>query len=223
MEHLLSPDTARSILDTLALFLLASALGLVLAYRIDYSIGLLGIQGLLLTAVAATSALVEFSLHTVLALLVTFAVKVVAIPLVLRRSLRPIALKHESEFVIAPRLALLAAIGLVFVAYYVASPLRVLDQRFSPNALPAALGLLLIGLFCMLTRRTALSQVIGLVCLENGIYFAAIIATNGLPLAVELGVAIDVLIGVVVMTEVSREMHRTFDTINTDRLRSLRG
>jgi hydrogenase-4 component E len=223
MLHMLNPDTARSALDTLALLLLATAIGLVMAYRIDYAIALLAAQGALLTTVAATSALVELGLHTVLAAVVTFAVKVVAIPLVLRRSLRPVALKREVEFVISPRLALLVAVALVFVAYYVAGPLGVLDDRFSPNALPAALALLLIGLFCMLTRRTALSQVIGLVCLENGIYLAAIIATNGLPLVVELGVAIDVLIGVVVMTEVSRELHRTFDTINTDRLRSLRG
>jgi hydrogenase-4 component E len=223
MAHMLDPESARSIIDTLALLLLATALGLVMVYRLDYAIGLLTVQGALLTAVAATTALAELGLHTVLAVLVTFAVKVVAIPLVLRHSLRPVKLKQEVELVISPRLALLAAIALVFVAYYVAGPLRILDARFSHNALPAALALLLIGLFCMLTRKTALSQVIGLVCLENGIYFAAIVATNGLPLAVELGVAIDVLIGVVVMTEVSREMHRTFESIDTDRLRSLRG
>ena len=223
MAHLLDPETARGMLHTLALLLMATALGLLMIYRHDYAIGLLAVQGALLTAVAGTTALVEPGLHTVLAVLVTFAVKVVAIPLVLRHSLRPVKLKQEVDFVISPRLALLAAIALVFVAYYVAGPLQILDERFSRNALPAALALLLIGLFCMLTRKAALSQVIGLVCLENGIFFAAIVATNGLPLAVELGVAIDLLIGVVVMAEVSRELHRTFDTINTDRLRSLRG
>ena len=116
MPHLISPDTARATLDTLALLLLATSLGLVLAYRIDYSIALLAVQGLLLTAVAATSALVEFSLHTALATLVTFVVKAVGIPLILRRSLRPIKLKQEVEFVISPRLALLAAVALIFVA-----------------------------------------------------------------------------------------------------------
>lgn len=223
MTTLLDVTTARGIVDTLALLLLATALGLVATHRLDHAIAVLAWQGLLLTAVAGTVALAEGSPHASIAAILTFSVKVVGIPWILRSSLRRVRLKQEVELVIAPRLAMLVAIALVFVAYYVTTPLRVLDERFSRNTLPVALALLLIGLFFMLTRKKALSQVIGLICLENGAYLAATVATNGLPLAVELGVAIDLLIGVVVMAEVTREMHRAFDTINTNRFRSLRG
>ena len=75
----------------------------------------------------------------------------------------------------------------------------------------------------MLIRKKALSQIIGIVSMENGLYLMAVVATHGLPLAVELGVAIDLVTGVLVMGLFARQIHRTFDTINTDRLRALRG
>ena len=59
--------------------------------------------------------------------------------------------------------------------------------------------------------------------MENGLYLMAVVATQGLPLAVELGVAIDLAVGVLVMGIFARQIHRTFDTINTDHLRTLRG
>ena len=82
---------------------------------------------------------------------------------------------------------------------------------------------MLLGLLAMLVQRGALGQVIGLVTMENGLYFAAVAATHGLPFVVELGVAVDALVAVVVMTLLSRRMHDTLGTTNTDLLRSLRG
>jgi hydrogenase-4 component E len=125
--------------------------------------------------------------------------------------------------VVARRLALLIAIALLLVAYYAATPLVALDPRFPRNALPIALAMLLIGMLIMLTRKKVLSQIAGLVAMENGLYLAGLVVTRGLPLAVELSVAADVLVGIVVMTLVSRQIHLRFATIDTDRLQSLRG
>jgi hydrogenase-4 membrane subunit HyfE len=125
--------------------------------------------------------------------------------------------------VISHKLAFLLAAGLALLAYLVAGPIARADVEVAPNALPTAVALLLIGLFTMAICGTALTQVVGLVMAENGIYLAALAVTRGLPLAVELGVAIDVLVGALVMGLVARHLDRTFSTISTGRLRALRG
>jgi hydrogenase-4 component E len=220
---MLAPDMARAWIDALALLLLASAVGLVVTRRIESGIRVLALQGLLLAAVALVAALTTGSGHAYLAVALTVAVKVVAVPTLLLRALREVTLKREVELVIPRQLALLLALGLVLVSYHAAGSLLPLQGLITPNALPAALAMMLIGLFSMLIRKKALSQVVALVAMENGLYLAAVVATQGLPLAVELGVALDLLVGVVVMGLVAQQIHRTFDTINTDRLRSLRG
>lgn len=220
---LLDLQTAQGLLDTLALLLLASALGLVITRRLDGSIRLLAVQGILLAAAAAVVALTTGSPPAYAAILITVAVKVLVVPGVLLFALREVQIRREVETILPQRQAFLVAIGLVLIAYYVAAPLRDLDGFPTRNALPAALSMLLIGLFTMLIRKKALNQVAGIVAMENGLYLMAVVATHGLPLAVEMGVAVDLAIGVLVMGMVSRQIHRTFGTINTDHLRTLRG
>jgi len=222
MIHL-SVASARDTIDTLALLLLLTSLGSVLAHRLDQSILLLAVQGVLLGAVAVVVAIDTGAIHAYIAVVVTLAVKAIAVPGLMLHALRGVRLRQESELIVSRRLALLIAIALLLVAYYAADPLVALDARFPRNALPIALAMLLIGMLIMLTRKQVLSQIAGLVAMENGLYLAGLVVTRGLPLAVELGVAADVLVGVVVMTLVSRQIHRTLATINTDRLQSLRG
>jgi hydrogenase-4 component E len=210
-------------IDTFALLLLLTSLGSVLVHRLDHSVLLLALQGTLLAAVAVVVAIDTGAVHAYIAVVVTLIVKALAVPGVLLHALRGVRLKQESELVISRRLALLLAIALLLIAYYAAHPLVALDARIPRNALPIALAMLLIGMLIMLTRKKVLSQITGLVAMENGLYLAGLVVTRGLPLAVELGVAADVLVGVVVMVLVSRQIHRTFSTINTDRLQSLRG
>ena len=220
---LLDLQTAQRLLDTLALLLLATALGSVPIRRMRSSIRLLTGQGLLLAAAAAVVALATGSPHAYFAVALTVAVKVLVVPGILLYALREVRVKREMEMVLPPRPAMLLAIGLVIVAYYVAGPLRTMDGFLTRNALPAALSMLLVGLFTMLIRKKALSQVVGIVAMENGLYLMTVVATQGLPLAVEMGVAIDLAVGVLVMGIVARQIHRTFDSINTDHLQTLRG
>jgi hydrogenase-4 component E len=215
--------TARGVVDTLALLLLATALASVVARRLDSAVYLLAAQGLLLAAVAAVVDLTTGSSHGYVAVVLTILAKVLAVPGILVFVLREVRRKQEVESVLPQRFVFLLAIGLVLVAYYVAGPITTLDGLVTRNALPTAVSLLLIGLFIMLIRKKTLSQILGLVVMENGLYLLAVLATQGLPLAVELGVTVDVVVGVLVMGLVSRHIHRAFDTIDTDQLRTLRG
>ena len=153
----------------------------------------------------------------------TVVVKVVGVPAVLTLALQRVRQRREIEPVISHKLAFVVAVGLTLLAYLVAGPIARAGSETAPNALPAAMTLLLLGLFTMAIRGTALTQVVGLVMSENGIYLAAIAVTRGLPLAVELGVGVDILVGVLVMGLVVRQLDLTFASIHTDRLKALRG
>jgi hydrogenase-4 component E len=218
-----SLETARALFDILALLLLGSAVSLVLIRRLDTMIYLLAGQGVLLAFAAIVIALATGTSHAYAAVVLTIVVKILAVPAILLHALREVNQKQEVELVMPQRLAFILGTGLVLVAYDVAGSLPIVNGLFTRNMLPAALSMMLIGLFTMLIRKKALSQVAGLVAMENGLFLAAIVATKGLPLAVELGIAIDVLVGVVVMGFFSRLIHRAHGTINTDTLRSLKG
>jgi hydrogenase-4 component E len=154
---------------------------------------------------------------------VTLLVKAIAVPAILTYAVRRIAQPGGAEVVLSRKLAFVVAVALVLLAYYVTGPIARAAGDDTPNALPAAVSMVLLGLFTMTTRKKALVQVVGLVIMENGIYLAALVVTRGLPLAVELGVAVDILVGVLVMGLVIRQIERTFATIDTDHLRALRG
>ncbi|MHB9092057.1 MAG: NADH-quinone oxidoreductase subunit K [Chloroflexota bacterium] len=220
---LFDTGTAHSLLDSIAILLLATAVGSVLLRRLESSVWLLALQGLLLAAAAAAVALNTGTLHAYLAVAITVVVKALVVPGVLLLALRDVRNKREIEVVLPQRQVFLVAVALVLVAYYAVEPLRGPDGFLTRNALPTALAMLLIGLFTMLIRKKALSQIVGIVAMENGLYLMAVVATQVLPLAVELGVAVDLAVGVLVMGFFVRRIHHAFGTINTDHLRTLRG
>ncbi|MEZ4568738.1 MAG: hypothetical protein R2849_00080 [Thermomicrobiales bacterium] len=150
-----------------------------------------------------------------------------AIPLILWFALSRLPVHHDVESVLPIELAFPIAVAIIAVAYWVVEPIRQVSTGphgfDAPNALPAALGLLMLGLFMMASRKRALTQVIGLVTMENAIFLAAVAATHGLPLAVEFGIAMDVLTGVALMALVTHEIGQRLATTDIARLRSLRG
>ncbi len=216
---------ARTVIDSVALGLLLLALAGLLVRSLDTAIWLLAGQGILLGIAACAVALAEGTLAAWLAFAVALTVKAVAIPALLQKLLDRLTRRHDVEVVLPTVLAFPIAIALVLLAYAVAEPFTAgLHAAFvTPNSVPAAVALLLLGCFTMIVRKKALSQVIGLVTMENGLYLAAIAATHGLPLVVEFGVALDVLTGVAIMGLVIHEIDRLFGGTGIDRLRSLRG
>lgn len=220
----ISHEQARALIDLAAVGLISLAVVGVLVRRLESAVWLLALQGVMLGLAAGATALAEGHWEAWAAFGVALTIKAAFIPAILLRVLQRITVRREVELVLSIKLALPVAFGLVLVAYRVALPFRTddLDGFLTPNAIPAALALLLLGLFTMVTRKKALSQVIGLVTMENGLYLGSIAATRGLPLAAEMGVAMDVLTGVALMALIIHEINVQFTTINTDRLRSLR-
>lgn len=225
MGEIISFHSAGRAIDLAALGLLALALFGTIIRRLDSAILLLALQGVMLAVASAAAALAESSWRAWAALMVAISVKAVAIPILLRFVLDRLAVRRELETTISVKVAFPFAVALVPLSFSAIEPVTQRQNHGfdAPNALPTAMALLLLGLFTMVIRKKALTQVIGLVTMENGLYLAAVAATRGLPFTVEFGVALDVLTGVGVMGLVMHEINRQFGTLNTDRLRTLRG
>ncbi len=162
----------------------------------------------------------DWALYFVGVLLV--AVKVVAIPRVLRDMERRFAGERETRPYVNAAASVLVGALLVIIAYIVMRPLVAISQLPTRGAMPLALGLVFIGLFVVVSRKKALTQIIGFLMLENGVALLAVLGTYGIPLIVELGVFLDLLMGFLVMQVFVYRIHETFESIDVEQLNRLR-
>jgi hydrogenase-4 component E len=179
-------------------------------------------QSLVLAAVAATVGYFarERELYLVGALLI--AVKGLAIPSLLSRMERRFGSERELAPYVNTATSLVVAGLLVLFAYAIMRPVVAASQLPTRTGLPLAMGLVLVSLFVVVSRKKALTQVVGFLMLENGIALLALLGTYGIPLIVELGVFLDALMGFLVMQIFVYRIHETFDTIDVDQLDRLR-
>jgi hydrogenase-4 component E len=118
--------------------------------------------------------------------------------------------------------SLLIGGALVLLAYIVMRPIVQLSHLPTRAGMPLAMGLVFVSLFVIVSRKKALTQVIGFLMLENGIALLAVLGTYGIPLIVELGVFLDVLMGFLVMQIFVYQIHETFESLDVEQLNRLR-
>ena len=159
-------------------------------------------------------------LYAVAALLLL--IKGVAIPLLLQRMDRRFGAERELQPYVNTSTSLLVGGLLVLLAYVVTRPLVALSQLPTRTGMPLAMGLVFVSLFVIISRKKALTQVIGFLMLENGIALLAVLGTYGIPLIVEIGVFLDALMGFLVMQIFVYQIHETFESMDVDRLKGLR-
>ena len=128
----------------------------------------------------------------------------------------------ERDAAVRPAIGLLGATVLTMFAYAVSDPLRGGDQSAAARAIPAGMALVLIGFWILLTRHSAVSQLVGFVVLDNGIAMVAFLTSDGLPLTVELGATLDVLLVVVILRTLTTRMRNTHGSTSVDDLTELR-
>ena len=184
-------------------------------------IGLFAAQSALLAALAAVVGVLGRRPGLALVALAVLGIKVWAIPRVLRR-VAP-ALPRPTAGRVSPAGPLLAAGALVVVAYAVMLPVTRETPLPTAGGIPLALATGLIGLLLCVLAVRALTQVLGFLVFENGIFMLALLATYGLPTIVEVGVFLDVLVAVLVLAGVVREIGAAFPSTNVTDLRDLRG
>jgi hydrogenase-4 component E len=141
----------------------------------------------------------------------------------LDRQVRRIGITQEVEPLLNAPLSMLLCGGLTLLGYVVARPFTALE-RLGNNTLGIAMALVLTGFFLMFNRRKAITQVLALLTVENGVMLAAVaLTTYGMPLVVELGIFFDVLIAVMVLGLLVYRIRETFASMDTSKLNQLKG
>jgi hydrogenase-4 component E len=148
-------------------------------------------------------------------------IKALGIPVFLLWSARRLEITRDTGTAFGPTRALFTACGILAVAYFIA-PRFAVTAMGNAGAAGVALALLLIGMLLMITRRLALSQVIGFLVLENGIFLYGLTQTHGMPLLLEMAIAFEVLVAVMIAGLVINRLNRSFEHIDVTELRGLR-
>jgi len=151
-----------------------------------------------------------------------FVLKVIVIPRYLYRLETRVGAERESQPYVNIATSLIVSGLLVLLAYAITRPLVAVSNLPTRGSLPLAMGLIFVGLFVVVTRRKALTQVVGFLVLENGIALLAMLGTYGIPLIIELGVFLDVLMGFLAMQVFVYHIHGTFESIDVEQLSRLK-
>ena len=179
-------------------------------------------QGGLLAAATAVVAMENAEAHLLISALLTLALKALLIPWMLHRLTRRLNLERDVEVVQHTALVHIAAVAMVIFSYWLVLPIAQQGFGFTRNIIGVSLAIVLIGLLMMIARQQAVSQVLGFMSMENGLFLAAVSATEGMPLVVELGIAFDVLVAMVLFGVFFLQIHTSIDSLDVDRLNRLR-
>jgi hydrogenase-4 component E len=219
----LDQQTASALVDACAAAIVFLGIGVAATRSIGRSIWLVAAQSILTGLAAVVVGLGTGAWHLVVGGLLAVAVKGFVVPVVLGSVLRRSAVRRERHLFLGRQVSIVAAVAIVFVAGTAVSGAIPGASIAASRALPAATAEVLTGLLIVMTRRKALSLVLGLLIFENGIALTAFSLTYGMPFVVELGVLFDVLVAVVVAWVYAGRMLDVLGSTSTDQLRNLRG
>jgi len=201
--------------------LLLTAVLLVWRRSLVASIRLLSVQGVALATLVAVIGVHERDAQLVVVSVLVLVLKGVGLPWVLTRGARAGVAREESPL-LNPTAALITASVLTILAYLVSPPLIGAADDAAVRAVPLAIALVLIGFLLLVTRRRALSQLVGFLLLDNGIAAVAFLTSGGLPLVVELGASLDVLLVVLILQVFTGRMRVKFGDTDLTELTELR-
>jgi hydrogenase-4 component E len=213
---------AGQIVNLLAAFLLLVAFAMLSQRRVLSLVRLLAWQG---AALAASTLLVAYTIgqtHLYVSAAITVGLKVILIPWVLHRAIDRLDVRWDVEPLINIPTTMLAGIALVIFAFALATPISQMASTITRSTLGIALASLLLSFLMMIVRRKAIPQVIGFLAMENGLLFAATSATYGMPLVVELGIALDVLVATFIFGIFFFHLREQFDSLDIRHMEKLK-
>jgi hydrogenase-4 component E len=187
------------------------------------AIRLYGVQSLLLGGVALAIGVGEGRPHLFVTAALTVGLKALLIPWFLMRVIDRIGIHREIEPFLNVPTSILVCLGLTVVGYRVSTRFPEGTPGVTHHVVGVALSLLLIGLFLMVTRRKAVSQILALLTVENSVFLVAAGATTGMPLVVELGISFDVIVAVLVLGILVHRIAERFESMDVSRLSKLKG
>ena len=213
---------STQVVNLFAAALLLIAFAMLSQRRIVTLINLFAWQGLALAGSTATVAWATGQSHLYYSAGITFALKVLLLPWILHRLIRRLNVKWDVETLINIPTMMIVGIVLVIFAFNLALPISEFSRSVARGTLGIALACVLMSFLMMITRSKAVPQVIGFLSMENGLFFAATSATYGMPMVVELGIALDVLVGMVILGVFLFQIREQFDSLDIHHLEKLK-
>jgi hydrogenase-4 component E len=210
------------LINLLAALLLLLAFAMLSQRRILSLINLFAAQGLVLFMATALVAALTGQTHLYWSAGLTLLLKVLLLPWILHRLIRRLNVKWDVETLINIPTTMLAGIVLVILAFNLAAPISELAGTLTRSTLGIALASVLLSFLMMITRSKAVPQVVGFLSMENGLFFAATAAVYGMPMVVELGIALDVLVAVLILGVFMFQIRSRFDSVDTRHLERLK-
>ena len=212
------------LVEFLGFVFLISGLMLLAGKVVQNSIAFLVLQSLSLSAIAFYLGFAGgLDWHMLVAGLLTLAIKVIALPLVLYKIVDRVKAARELPLSVGLVTSVLVGVLIIGLTYAYIVPVLLQDVKEGGSLLPVAMSVILLGCFYMISRCSVISQIIGIIVIENGLYLSALAITGGMPLMIELGIFFDVLVGALVMGVITYKINDNFDTLDTQELTKLKG
>jgi hydrogenase-4 component E len=210
------------LVNLFAAIILVLAFAMLAQRRIVTLINLYALQGLTVVGATTVVAYVTHQHHLYYSAGLTLILKVFLIPWILHRLVKRLNVRWDIETLINIPSTMLVGIVLVVFAFNLALPISRLSTSITPGTLGIALACILLSFMMMITRSKALPQVIGFLSMENALFFAATSATYGMPMVVELGIALDVLVGVFILGVFMFQIREQFESLDISHLENLK-
>ena len=210
------------LINLLAAILLLLAFAMLSQRRVLSLIDLFAAQGL---ALAMSTAIVGWGTeqpHLYASAVLTLVLKVLLLPWLLYRLIRRLDVRWDVEQLLNIPTTMLIGIVLVVFSFNLAFPISQLASTVTRSTLGIAMACVMLSFLMMITRRKAIPQVIGFLSMENGLFFAATSATYGMPMVVELGIALDVLVGMLILGVFFFQIREQFDSLDLKHLETLK-
>jgi hydrogenase-4 component E len=210
------------LLNTLAALLLLLSFAMLSQRRIVSLVNLLALQGALLFVATLLLAWRTGDRNLYLSAMLTLGLKVIFLPWLLHRLIRRLGVYWDTEPLLNITGTMLVGVLVVIFSFGLAQPISALASTATRNSIGIAVAVILIAFLTMITRRKAMSQVVGFLSMENGLFFGAMSATYGMPMVVELGVALDVLVAMLVLGVFFFQIREQFDSLDLKNFETLK-
>lgn len=211
-----------SVIDFISVGILLTAVMMNAFRRLESCVRAYVLNSWLLASLIAIVAFMIGETHLYIASILTLLTKGILMPVFLRKIIRRIKATHDVEPYISNVLSLTIS-GILVAVVYASLREGIFVTGFSKNVLQVSIAVILIGLLIMITRRKAITQVLGLLVMENGLFLAGFSLTFGMPIIIELGVLFDMLMGVIILSIFAIQIRRAFASADLDQLTTLKG
>ena len=213
---------SAQLINLFAAVILLLAFAMLAQRRMLALINLFALQGFTLCLSTLVVAVTTGQSHLYYSAGLTLLLKAMVLPWILHRLVRKLNVKSEVEALINIPTTMLVGLLLVMIAFNVALPISQLSQTITRGTLGIAMAVVMLAFLMMITRQKAITQVVGFLSMENGLFLAATSATYGMPMVVELGIALDVLVGVIILGVFFFQIRDQFDSLDIRHMERLK-